>query len=171
MTNKNETIINLYNQDFKLIELYGIDEQGNCTCRYGAKCNCAGKHPVKSSWQENYIKSLAELKYILNNHKNPNFGIVTGNGLVVIDIDKRHGGFESLEKIEHSLNELDEPIMIVKTGGDGLHLYYKTDEVVRNRTNLLPGVDVRGDGGYVVAPASKHKSGNYYEIEKGEINA
>jgi len=163
---KEEIVINLFEKGYRLIELYGINEQGHCTCYRGAECSCAGKHPVRSNWQDNYIKTAEELDEIFSRRPMANFGIVTGNGLVVIDIDPRHGGFESLEQIKH----LIEPTLTVRTGGGGLHYYYSTDEKVGNRTNVLPGIDVRGDGGFVVAPGSKHVSGNYYEVEKENKN-
>lgn len=158
--NKEKIVSCLLEKGYRLIELYGINERGHCTCYRGAECSCAGKHPVLSSWQDNYIKTAEELYEIFRRRPLANFGIITGNGLVVIDIDPRHGGFESLEQIKH----LIEPTLTVRTGGGGLHYYYSTDEKVGNRTNVLPGIDVRGDGGFVVAPGSKHKSGRYYEI-------
>ena len=161
MLDKTATTLNLFNQGFKMIELYGTGSDGNCTCYRGQACSCAGKHPVKPKWQENYIKSREELEEILCRRPNANFGIITGNGLVVIDVDARHGGLESLEQIRDLIN----PTMTVKTGGGGYHFYYTTDRVVKNRTNVLKGIDVRGDGGYVVAPGSLHKSGEYYVIE------
>lgn len=162
--NKFKTLVSLMNAGYNLIELYGINEQGNCTCYKGEKCSCSGKHPVKFNWKDNFVKSEDELKNILKQHPNANFGIITGNGLVVIDIDPRHGGFESLEKIK---DKLPIPEMTVKTGGGGYHFYYRTEETVGNRTNILPGIDIRGEGGLVVAPGSKHKSGAYYIIEEG----
>ena len=80
----------------------------------------------------------------------------------MIDVDAQHGGLESLQEIK----DLVDPTMTVKTGGGGYHFYYSVDGSVKNRTNVLKGIDVRGDGGYVVAPGSKHKSGNFYTIEK-----
>jgi len=104
-------------------------------------------------------------------HPNANIGIVTGkiSGVVVIDLDlDKDGGNESGAKIyEQALTDL-----IVKTGRGGYHLYYRYPEDVdhiSNRVGLLPGVDVRADGGYVVAPPSAHSSGRLYEwIRRGE---
>jgi hypothetical protein len=163
---KYKIISSLIEQGYSLIELYGINEQGFCTCYKGEKCSCAGKHPVKSNWKDNFIKSDEELKNILKQHPNANFGVITGNGLVVVDIDKKSGGFESLKKIK----DIIVPTFTVKTGGGGYHFYYKTSEKVANRVKVLPGIDIRGEGGYAVAPGSKHISGSYYEIMRGEEN-
>jgi len=104
-------------------------------------------------------------------YPNANIGIVTGkiSGVVVIDLDlDKDGGNESGAKIyEQVLTDL-----IVKTGRGGYHLYYRYPEdvdYISNRVGLLPGVDVRADGGYVVAPPSAHSSGRLYEwIRRGE---
>jgi len=92
-----------------------------------------------------------------------NVGIATGRGsdLVVVDVDPRHGGTLA------SLGELPRTAR-VRTGGGGWHLYfrYPQGEDVRNSSNkVAPGIDVRGEGGYVVAPGSLHESGRRYEWE------
>jgi hypothetical protein len=52
----------------------------------------------------------------------------------------------------------------VKTGSGGQHFYFKYPiHTIKNRTNLFQGIDVKSDGGYVVAPPSLHASGNNYE--------
>src|SRR5262249_51028241 len=56
----------------------------------------------------------------------------------------------------------------VKTGGGGRHLYFKWSPAVeiKNRAKVASlSIDVRGTGGYVLAPPSNHKSGNLYEWE------
>ena len=96
-------------------------------------------------------------------YPNANIGIVTGkvSRIVVIDLDSDKGGNENGAKIyEQAPTDL-----IVKTGRGGYHLYYRYPEDVDhipNRVSLLPGVDVRADGGYVVAPPSAHSSGRLY---------
>ena len=63
---------------------------------------------------------------------------------------------------------------IAKTGG-GYHLYFRyPEERIASRAGLLPGVDVRADGGYVVAPGSLHHSGAVYtwvETENRELKS
>jgi Bifunctional DNA primase/polymerase, N-terminal len=88
-------------------------------------------------------------------------GIVTGeiSNLVVLDFDPQHDGNASIERLERQIAPL--PVTVeVTTGGGGRHLYFAhPGGLVRNRAGLAQGVDVRGDGGYIVAPPSVHPSG------------
>jgi len=96
-----------------------------------------------------------------------NVGIVTGavSGLVVIDVDPQHDGEESLRRLEVEHGPLP-PTCEAITGGGGRHFYFAhPGGLVRNRTGLATGVDLRGDGGYVVAPPSVHPSGRAYAWE------
>jgi hypothetical protein len=93
-----------------------------------------------------------------------NIGIVTGeiSNLVVLDIDPKHGGDASLSRLERQLGPLPATIEAT-TGGGGRHLYFAhPGGLIRNRTGLAQGIDLRGDGGYVVAPPSIHPSGRPY---------
>jgi hypothetical protein len=98
-----------------------------------------------------------------------NVAIVTGSlsGLVVLDIDPRHGGKESLKKLERKHGSLPETMESI-TGGGGRHLYFShPGGVITNRANIEPGLDLRGDGGCIVAPPSVHPSGKPYRWKKG----
>ena len=91
-------------------------------------------------------------------------GIVTGavSGLVVLDIDFRHGGEASLERLERQYGRLPATVEC-RSGGGGRHLYFAhPGALLRNKVGLAPGVDLRGDGGYVVAPPLLHASGVRY---------
>ena len=83
-----------------------------------------------------------------------NIGLITGkiSGLTVVDVDL--GGDTKILPTTDT----------VKTGSGGFHFYYKYHEGYRNKGRILPFVDIRGDGGYVVAPPSIHENGNRYEI-------
>ena len=93
-----------------------------------------------------------------------NVGVVTGaiSNLVVLDIDPNHGGDASIGRLERQLAPL--PVTVqATTGGGGRHLYFAhPGGLVRNRAGLAQGIDVRGDGGYIVAPPSVHPSGRRY---------
>ena len=100
-----------------------------------------------------------------------NIGIATGSksgGIIVIDIDidedKGVYGDESLREWEREHGDLPETWRAI-TGRGGYHIYYRSDEKIKNTTNLYPGVDIRGEGGYVIAPPSIHQNGNYYQWE------
>jgi len=51
------------------------------------------------------------------------------------------------------------------TGGGGRHILFKHREGTRNKAALRPGLDVRGEGGYIVVAPSLHESGNIYQWE------
>jgi hypothetical protein len=98
-----------------------------------------------------------------------NVAIVTGalSGLVVLDVDPRHGGDKSLKKLEREHGPLPRTLESV-TGGGGRHYYFShPGGEVRNRTGIEPGIDLRGDGGCIVAPPSLHPSGKRYRWVKG----
>ena len=88
-------------------------------------------------------------------------GIPTGaQTFLVLDVDPRHGGHVSLAQLEQRHGEL--PLTrLVQTGGGGRQYYFQWPGVlIRNSAGELgAGLDVRGDGGYVIAPPSGHPSG------------
>jgi hypothetical protein len=96
-----------------------------------------------------------------------NVGIATGGGLVVVDIDPRHGGAETIAALRDELGAWPDTVEAL-TGGGGRHIYLALPEgvVVRNSASVLgSGVDVRGEGGYVVAAPSSHVTGGVYAWE------
>ena len=94
-----------------------------------------------------------------------NIGIATGrrSGLLVVDVDPRHNAkwLDSLHALELP------PTFTVKTWSGGWHLYFRFsgDERISIGTDLLPGIDWRGNGGYVVGAGST-VNGTSYEIGK-----
>ncbi len=124
-----------------------------------------GKRPVVA-WQEfqRRIATADEIADWFGRWPDANVAVVTGalSGLVVLDIDPRHGGTDSLSRLEITHGPLPQTLEAL-TGGGGRHLYFRhPGGLVRNRVGLAPGVDVRGDGGCVVAPPSVHPSGKRY---------
>lgn len=100
-----------------------------------------------------------------------NVGVQTGraSGIIVLDIDPRHDGDESLRELENRFGKLPDTVRVLTANG-GVHYYFScpTGEV-RNGARIygLSGVDVRGDGGYVVAPPSALDSGGEYTWDAG----
>lgn len=95
-------------------------------------------------------------------------GSPTGNGTIVIDIDGPDGE-EALQSLSFELSDL--PETRTASTGRGRHLYYRVPCEIRNSAGKLgTGVDVRGDGGYVILPPSPHPNGlNYQWINEGAV--
>lgn len=84
--------------------------------------------------------------------------------LVVIDIDAGKGGFESWAALMAAHGIPDETLTSI-TGGGGRHYIYRAPDDFHGKNSagkLGPGVDVRANGGYIIAPPSGHPSGNVY---------
>jgi Bifunctional DNA primase/polymerase, N-terminal/Primase C terminal 1 (PriCT-1) len=89
-------------------------------------------------------------------------GVRTGGGLVVLDVDGDQGA-DSLHALEIAHGELPCTVSVT-TGGGGMHYWFRKNVPVRNSARRLGrGLDIRGDGGYVIAPPSAHPSGRRYE--------
>ncbi len=88
----------------------------------------------------------------------PMLAIRTGlaSRLVVVDVDPAHDGEATLAHLVQQ--GLCTPTLLVRTGSGGRHLYYRHPgtKVPCSQGRLGPGIDVRADGGYVVAPPSIH---------------
>jgi len=115
----------------------------------------------------------AEVRYWFSRWPHANVGLVTGagSGLVVLDVDPARGGESSLLGLEAEHGPLPRTVQSI-TGGGGRHIYFvHPGGVVRNAVAIRPGLDIRGDGGYVVAPPSRHASGQYYRWVPGRSPA
>lgn len=124
-----------------------------------------GKRPLVV-WREfqQRIADAEEIDRWFRHWPEANLGLVTGriSGLVVVDVDAAHGGPDSVAALEALHGPLP-PTVEAATGGGGRHLYYAHPGMaVANRVGLRPGIDLRGDGGCVVAPPSVHPSGRRY---------
>lgn len=147
---------------------------GRCSCRR-QDCSHPAKHPLTRHGLRDATTSAEQIRTWWGRWPWANVGILTGaaSGLVVIDIDPDSGGEQSLTRLESLMGSLPETLT-VSTGGGGRHLFYAHPSPglveLRNTAGRLPGVaealpglDLRGDGGYVVAPPSRHASGQSYE--------
>lgn len=93
-----------------------------------------------------------------------NIGIRTGDGLVVVDGDRRKQGHLTLRDLIRR-NGAWPATYRVKTS-DGMHFYFRSDIHLASGADALgPGVDIKGQGGYVVAPPSVHPSGHVYQYD------
>lgn len=144
---------------FALFPVHGMNGD-YCTCGNN-NCSNRGKHPATLNGLKDATKDIEELKALWNGRKNLNGGVATGeaSNIFVIDVDSEEG-FKALEERGGLPNTFT-----VNTH-KGKHFYFQyPNEKVITKTKILDSVDVRGDGGYVVAPYSLHQSGTQYEID------
>lgn len=143
---------------------------GGCSCGR-ADCASPAKHPRVAGGLKAATTDDATVRTWWARWPSANVAVRTGreSGLFVVDVDPDHGGEESLERLVALHGPLP-PGRAVRTGSGGLHLHFAhPGGVVRNSagTKLGAGLDVRGDGGYVVAPPSRHSSGGLYAAASG----
>lgn len=132
----------------------------------------AGKKPYISNWQKEATSNKEKITEWWTKWPAANIGIATGRksqGLVVIDLDiddnKGINGYETLKEWQNEHGELPETWQSI-TGRGGYHLFYFDIEPHKNRVGLYEGVDIRGEGGYIIAPPSVHANGHRYEWEQ-----
>lgn len=101
-------------------------------------------------------------------HPTAGIGSPVPEGFFVLDIDPRHGGEESLEKLIEENGPLP-PTVTTRTGSGGRHLRFRMPRGYHGsqlRGSIGPGLDVKAGGkGYVVLPPSPHRSGQTYSFE------
>ena len=147
-------------------------KQGVCSC---SKKNCTspGKHPRTEHGLKDGTKDPTHIERWWKKWPDANLGILTGqeSGLVVLDVDGEDGK-ASLLALTAANGPLPKTPMVKtgRTGNDGkrkgCHYYFRAPAgiSIRNSAGLVgKGLDVRADGGYVVAPPSLHPSGLLYE--------
>ena len=168
---------------WRVFPLHG-SARGRCTCGQ-RDCSSPGKHPIVRRGLHEASNDSAQVEAWWDQWPLANIAIVTGarSRLVVVDIDLRsrtnaslgssaegkakcEGVFKSIDRLSPCLPRT----LVGLTGGGGVHLVYSSnDEDLRNGVGRLPGirgnlpgVDLRANGGYIVAPPSLHASGNRY---------
>lgn len=153
---------------FAVMPVHGINlETKKCTCGKEA-CNLpdhrgkrqAGKHPWTLHGLKNASSDPVMIEVLWKLKQYSNIGIVTGpiSGIFVLDVDGMEG--------ESSLaNYPALPATLTSYTGNGRHIIFRyPDRKVFTRAGkFAPGLDIRGEGGYIVAPPSVHANGAVYQ--------
>jgi hypothetical protein len=153
-------------QGFKVLPLRSVTEDDQCDC---GSNDCAadetkrGKHPRTANGYKDATTDLEQLREWWRIWPNANVGVATVDGLVVIDIDPRHGGDSTWERLTEDRELPVGPV--VRTGSGGYHYWFR-GRVPRHGADALGrGVDVKaevdGRAGYVVVPPSSSAMGPY----------
>lgn len=144
--------------------------RGRCSCREGEKCERPGKHPRTRHGFKDASKDLELIELISDEVPHANIAVPTGaaSGIAVVDIDGERG-----EKSVQALAERNFifPETATVRTGRGRHLYYRHVSGLRNSASvLMPGIDIRGEGGQAVLPPSMHISGRVYTWDPSPLD-
>lgn len=121
------------------------------------------RKPWLKEWPTKCSSDEAQLtKWFTGRYKNAQVSVATGHvsGVIVIDIDNKHGAVAA-DTFAQFVAEGWPKTMTVKTQTGGLHLYYKDPGGIKSCSGWRTGVDIRGEGGQVVAPGSIGEKGDY----------
>lgn len=117
-------------------------------------------------WRDEATTDENKIRGWWNNGSKYNIGMATGrvSGIIVLDVDAGHGGETSLINLQVEWGQLP-PTVESQTGGGGRHIIFQHpgEEIHNSAGKLGPGLDIRGDGGYIVVPPSIHPCGRKYE--------
>ena len=136
----------------------------HCSCgRYD--CGQAAKHPLPRLAPKGFKNATTNeriVRHWWNTFPAANIGLATG-AIIAIDVDPRHGGDETLASLEREHQSLPQTWRTL-TGGGGEHILFAPHPEISipSSAGKMPGIDVRGAGGYIVAPPSIHISGQAY---------
>jgi hypothetical protein len=126
-------------------------------------CQPRGKQPACDSGLHAATTNVERIDRWWHAFPNLNIGIATGaaSSVFVLDIDGEDGE-GSLLKLESEHGAL--PPTIEAITGKGRHCYFRTGKrkISNSAGQIGVGLDIRGDGGYVIAPPSIHPSGRPY---------
>jgi len=145
--------------------VYEMKEDGGCSCGK-PDCSNPGKHPRTAKGFENATTDAEQIRKWWGAWPNANIGVATGerSGIWVLDVDKKHGGLDTRDDLIAKHGQFPDTPMAF-TGGGGEHYLFRYQAGIRNRANVLPGIDVRGEGGYIIVEPSNHHAGTDYVWE------
>jgi hypothetical protein len=142
-----------------VLPLHAPRRAHTCSCRRDA-CPKPAKHPRSRNGLRDATTSQAQVRSWWTTWPDANIGIATGQ-LVVLDVDGA-AGYRALTQLQREHAPLPTTLEVIT--GRGLHLYFDAGPhtLTNSAARLGPGLDVRGRGGYVVAPPSVHADGHRY---------
>lgn len=167
----------------KIIPLAGVsrsDEGVQCSCFLGPRCPSPAKHARVPWGPVSPFQTEPFTWYTVAGWFHPEFGwwpqanigLPTGvNDLAVLDVDGKHGGFDSLVKLEAETGLRLTDTFVQETGSGGLHLVFAAPAGgIKSDSESFgpdyPGLDTRGRGGLIVAAPSLHVSGGRYSFAR-----
>jgi hypothetical protein len=151
---------------FAVLPCFAPAPAGGCTCRAGAGCHRPGKHPRLRADRpgrggvHEASCDPATVRRWWRRWPSANVALRTGERFDVADVDGQPG-VEALRAILTSAGGSTGPGPLARSGGGGWHLLFAPTGA-GSPGRILPGVDWRGRGGYVLVWPSRHPSGGRY---------
>ena len=143
----------------RVLPIYEIRD-GACACG-NANCSNPGKHPRTRNGFKDATTDPAQIVRWWSRWPYANIGIATGDDLAVIDLDGPSGQTK-LQALAAEHGPL--PETAISNTSRGQHYWFLIPEGYGPvPCSTGDGLDVRGEGGYVIAPPSRHISGHEYE--------
>ncbi len=132
-------------------------ERAMCSCPKRADCSASGKHPLTANGSKDATTDPDLIRAWMSRWPKANWGVNTGmSGLLVVDVDCRNGGFDSLRKWEEENGDLP-PTLMSLTGGGGRHYFYAGVGVPSRKWRR--GIEIKATGNqHVILPPSTHIS-------------
>ena len=149
----------------RVFPAHWLRPDGTCSYRNPKKCgNPPGKHPIEEKWQESATTDESKIRWWWSRNPEANIGVLCDT-ITVVDVDPRHGGDDTLHKLEAEHGELP-PTPTVITHSGGTHLYFKHVPGLQNAVAFAPGLDIRtlspkGKVGLVIGVGSVNTGGRY----------
>ena len=157
-------------QGWHVFPLYEVKPSGACSCPLGEKCNSRGKHPRTQRGLKEATSDATQIREWWQLWPDANVGVVTGpaSGLLMIGPDGPQG-IADLDALAAKHAGLPATARAM-SGSGGQHHYFRWPQDGRkfgNRKNHRgTKIDVRGSGGYFVAPPSRNGNGTYQWIDE-----
>lgn len=158
-----------------VLAIWGVDENGHCRCPKGTDCGAPGKHPnarLCPNGFKNATRDISIIRQWVRQAPKGNWAIrcgepMPGGGFLgAFDWDPRNGSAESLDQIAAQGHELPDSVL-QNSGGGGGHLLWRFKHSPASRS-VAPGIDLQGDGKYIVVAPSRHHSKGTYSWELGQ---
>lgn len=145
-----------------------------CACGRGDECERKAKHPIGRLVPNGMLDSTTDATIIRGwwrQYPQANVAIRCGaeSGVIVLDVDAYKTGLDSLDALEMRYGKLPYSIRArTGSGGGSVHILLQHPRDGRRISSnssgkLGPGLDIKADGGYIIAAPSAHASGGRYE--------
>jgi len=138
-------------------------ENGVCMCPRGENCSSPAKHPLTYNGLNDATTDAGLIASWWQRYPQANIGLVTGGQIDVIDVD---GAIPAYQQLIADIGSPQHVATVITGRGDGgLHIYCTPggNKTIPSGKHGLPNkIEVKGAGGYVVAPPSRHISGGTY---------